>query len=95
VSDAFQKLQNTFTYGSYWLTKRDFSNYIRVMDAELRALEDRLGQLIELAQRLRGDNRELRQQLAHAANENKRLRETADAAKARLAALLDHIPENR
>jgi cell division protein ZapB len=64
------------------------------MDAELKALEDRLGQLIELTQRLRSDNRDLRQQLAYAANENKRLAEKVNAAKARLEALLDHLPEN-
>ncbi len=63
------------------------------MDAELKALEDRIGQLVELTQRLRLDNRDLRQQLAQAASDNKRLSEKVDAAKARLEALLEHLPE--
>jgi len=63
------------------------------MEAELKALEDKIGQLVELTQRLRQDNRGLRQQLAQAANENKRLTEKVDAAKARLEALLEHLPE--
>lgn len=65
------------------------------MDAELRALEERVGQLIELTQRLRHDNRQLRQQLAQATNDNKRLSEKVDAAKARLQSLLSHLPEER
>ena len=65
------------------------------MVAELKALEDKIGQLVDLTQRLRDDNRDLRQQLAQALNENKRLGEKVDAAKARLAALLDHLPEDQ
>jgi cell division protein ZapB len=63
------------------------------MDAELKALEERIVQLVELTQRLRQDNLGLRQQLAQSANENKRLTEKVDAAKARLEALLEHLPE--
>lgn len=63
------------------------------MEVELKALEEKIGQLVELTQRLREDNRGLRQQLAQASNENKRLTEKVDAAKARLEALLEHLPE--
>jgi cell division protein ZapB len=63
------------------------------MDAELRALEERVAQLIELTQQLRRDNRDLRQQLAQTANDNKRLSEKVEAAKARLEGLLAHLPE--
>lgn len=65
------------------------------MEADLKALEDKIGQLVELTQRLRSDNRDLRQQLAQALNENKRLGEKVDAAKARLEALLQRLPEDR
>jgi uncharacterized protein (TIGR02449 family) len=65
------------------------------MDADLKALEDKIGQFVELAQRLRADNRNLRQQLAQAINENKRLGEKVDGAKARLEALLEHMPEDK
>jgi cell division protein ZapB len=63
------------------------------MEADLKALEDKIGQLVELTQRLREDNRGLRQQLAHAVNDNKRLGEKVDAARARLEALLERLPE--
>jgi cell division protein ZapB len=63
------------------------------MEADLKTLEERIGQLVELTQRLRSDNRDLRQQLAQAMNDNKRLSDKVDAAKARLAALLERIPQ--
>jgi len=65
------------------------------MDAELRALEEKVGQLVELTHRLRGDNRQLRQQLAQAMNDNKRLNEKVDAAKTRLESLLSRLPEEQ
>jgi uncharacterized protein (TIGR02449 family) len=64
------------------------------MDAELKGLEERVGLLIELTQRLRNENRTLRQQLAQAANDNKRLNEKVDAAKAKLQTLLEKLPED-
>jgi cell division protein ZapB len=64
------------------------------MEADLKALEERIGQLVELTQRLRSDNRGLRQELAQAVNDNKRLGEKVDAAKARLEALLERLPED-
>jgi len=63
------------------------------MDAELKGLEERIGQLIELTQRLRNENRALRQELARAANDNKRLNEKVEAAKTRLQTLLQKLPE--
>jgi cell division protein ZapB len=63
------------------------------MEADLKALEERIGQLVELTQRLRNDNRGLRQQLAQAQSDNKRLGEKVDAAKGRLEALLARLPE--
>jgi cell division protein ZapB len=64
------------------------------MEADLKALEERICQLVELTQRLRSDNRGLRQQLAQAVSDNKRLDEKVDAAKARLEALLERLPED-
>ena len=63
------------------------------MEADLKALEDKIGQFVDLTQRLRADNRNLRQQLAQAINENKRLGEKLDGAKQRLEALLGRLPE--
>jgi len=65
------------------------------MDAELRALEERVAQLVELTHQLRTDNRDLRQQLAQTANDNKRLSEKVGAATARLEGLLAHLPEEK
>ena len=63
------------------------------MESDLSALEQKLAQLVERFEALRGDNRELRQQLAARADENVRLAEKLAAAKTRIEALLKIIPE--
>ena len=62
------------------------------MDAELKSLEAKVGQFIELCQRLRADNQDLRQQLASAVNQSKRLEEKISIAAVRLEALLNQMP---
>ena len=64
------------------------------MDAELTALEGKLGQFVEFCQRLRADNQQLRQQLASAVDESKRLEEKISAVTDRLEGLLTHLPED-
>ncbi len=64
------------------------------MDAELLALEERIGQLIALTDRLRSENGDLRQQLAATRHENGQLREKVEAARGRLEDLLTRIPED-
>ena len=64
------------------------------MEPELKSLEEKIDQLAELCQRLRSDNKQLRQQLAQAINDNKQLSEKIDGAKTRLEALLTRIPES-
>jgi cell division protein ZapB len=63
------------------------------MKAEFTALDDKINQLIQLTQKLRKDNSQLRQNLALIQNENKHLAEKVDGAKVRLEALLSQIPE--
>ncbi len=63
------------------------------MEADLKALEQKLGQFVELAQRLRVDNLQLRQQLASAMSDNKQLTEKIGTATNRLESLLNQIPE--
>ncbi len=63
------------------------------MDVELRSLEEKINQFVALCQRLRTDNHELRQQLAHVQNENKQLNDKIGDAKTRLESLLTQIPE--
>jgi len=63
------------------------------MDAELKSLERKLSQFVELCQRLRDDNQQLRQQLASAINDNKQLADKIGTATNRLESLLNQIPE--
>ena len=64
------------------------------MEAELTVLDDKISQLIQLTQKLRKDNTQLRQNLAAAQSENKRLAEKVNSAKTRLENLLAQIPES-
>ncbi len=63
------------------------------MEAELKALEDRVSQLVQLCQRLRAENLQLRQDMATVQNDNHQLVEKIDSAKNRLENLLEQIPE--
>ena len=63
------------------------------MDADLKALEQKLNQFVELCQRLRADNQQLRQQLASAVSSNQQLTEKIGTATNRLENLLNQIPE--
>lgn len=63
------------------------------MDAELKALEERVAQLLQLCHRLRAENNKLRQDLAASVNDNKRLTEKVQTAAARLDGVLARIPE--
>jgi len=54
------------------------------MEAELTALEDKISQLVQLTQKLRKDNSQLRQNLASVQSENKRLSDKVNSAKTRL-----------
>ena len=63
------------------------------MDPELDALEAKLAQLVQRLEALRGENRDLRQQVAARTDENSRLGEKLAAAKTRIEALLKQIPE--
>jgi cell division protein ZapB len=75
------------------LTLLVFYLYSVPMEAEMNALDEKIAQLAKLCQKLRGDNSALRQQLATAQSENKRLTEKVGAAKQRLESLLGQIPE--
>ncbi len=66
--------------------------YSLVMDAEIKALEEKIAQFIQLNQRLRAENLSLRQDLASAQGENRQLAEKIDLARARLESLLEKIP---
>ena len=63
------------------------------MNAEFDTLDGKIDQFLQLCQRLKTENRELRLQLDSAQNSVKRLEDKVDVAKTRLEALLVQIPE--
>lgn len=63
------------------------------MDAEFSALEDKIRQAAQLCQRLRDENRGLREQLATILSDKKQLAEKIDGARNRLENLLKQIPD--
>ena len=62
------------------------------MEAEMTSLETKLSQFVELCQRLRADNQQLRQELATAVNQSKQLEDKITNATSRLENLLKQIP---
>ena len=76
------------------MTILGFSNYSDVMDADLKALEDKLTQLIALCQLLRSENLELRQNLVKAQDDTKQLKDSMTQASVRLEALIEQLPQD-
>jgi cell division protein ZapB len=64
------------------------------MENELHTLESKLAQLIQVSGKLRAENHQLRQELAHALSSNRQCIDKIDIAKARLEKLLVTLPEN-
>ncbi|MES2553798.1 MAG: cell division protein ZapB [Pseudomonadota bacterium] len=63
------------------------------MDADLKALEEKIAQLVTLCQSLRGENQDLRQEVAQIQDEARRLRDQMAQASVRLEAVIDKLPE--
>ncbi len=64
------------------------------METELKSLEEKINQFVQLCRRLRSENIQLRQQLASATSENKHLSEKISTATIRLETLLTRLPED-
>jgi cell division protein ZapB len=62
------------------------------VEAEFSSLEAKVAQFVSLCERLRAENQDLRQQLALARTDARRLHEKIDGAKARLEGLLSRLP---
>ena len=62
------------------------------MEAEFNSLEEKVAQFVSLCERLRAENQDLRQQLATARTDARRLNEKIDGARARLEGLLSRLP---
>ncbi len=63
------------------------------MNAEFDTLDGKIDQFLQLCQRLKAENKELRLQLVSAQNDVKRLEGKVDGARTRLETLLGQIPE--
>ena len=63
------------------------------VDAEFNSLEAKVAQFVGLCERLRAENHDLRQQLASAKNDAKRLSERIEGAKVKLESLLARLPD--
>jgi cell division protein ZapB len=63
------------------------------VDADFASLEAKVAQFVSLCERLRAENSDLRQQLAAAQGDAQRLNERIDSARAKLALLIDRLPD--
>jgi cell division protein ZapB len=63
------------------------------VDAEFNSLDAKVAQFVGLCERLRAENHDLRQQLASARNDAKRLNERIEGAKVKLESLLARLPD--
>ena len=63
------------------------------VEAELNSLEAKVAQFVGVCERLRAENITLRQQLAAAQNDAKRLNEKIDGARVKVEQLLTRLPE--
>jgi cell division protein ZapB len=64
------------------------------MHSELDALDQKLAQLVQLTQRLRAENMQLRQDVAAALSQQRRSQDKVDEAAQRLEKLLSQLPED-
>jgi cell division protein ZapB len=62
------------------------------VEAEFSSLEAKVAQFVALCERLREENRDLKQKLAVAQSDAKRLNEKIDGAKSRLEGLINRLP---
>ena len=64
------------------------------MKEELKLLEEKINQFVQLCHHQRTENMQLREQLAEATSENKNLSEEASGATNRLETLLTQFPNS-
>jgi len=62
------------------------------VEAEFNSLEAKVAQFVALCERLRAENVELKQQLAAAQKDARRLNEKIDGAKTRIEGLINRLP---
>jgi len=62
------------------------------VEAEFNSLEAKVAQFVALCERLRAENVELKQQLAAAQRDARRLNEKIDGARTRIEGLINRLP---
>jgi cell division protein ZapB len=62
------------------------------VEAEFHSLESKVAQFVQLCERLRAENVELKRELAAARSDARRLNEKIDGAKSRLEGLINRLP---
>ena len=62
------------------------------MEAEFNSLEEKVAQFVALCERLRAENVVLRQELASAQSDARRLNDKIDGARSRLEGLINRLP---
>jgi cell division protein ZapB len=70
----------------------EFQHSARV-EAEFSSLEAKVAQFVHVCDRLRAENIDLRQQLAAAQNDAKRLNDKIDGARVKLEDLISRLPD--
>ena len=63
------------------------------MEPDLKVLEDKLAQFIELCNRLKGENHQLRQELAQDQSDTHLLKDSVTEAENRLRFIIQKLPE--
>ena len=63
------------------------------VEAELNSLEAKVAQFVAICERLRAENIALRQELAAARNDAKRLNDKIDGARVKVEQLIARLPE--
>jgi cell division protein ZapB len=76
----------------YYLTHHELCLILLAVETEFNSLEEKVAQFVSLCERLRAENNDLRQQLAAARSDAKRLHEKIHSATARLEGLLARLP---
>ena len=75
------------------MTQWRFCNIVCRVEAELNSLEAKVAQFVAICERLRAENIALRQELAAARNDAKRLNDKIDGARVKVEQLIARLPE--
>ncbi len=84
---------NNFQFSRLVIDRMRFFGYSLYMEQEFNHFEEKLNHFVQLFQRLRIENNDLRQTVAVKTDDIKRLNEKLDTARARIAALIAQLPE--